>query len=260
MSPPAMSRVASRQSLPLPRRRSRRTGGVDAKHRGWETRDTRPGTAMPPSRLRRTLQGPPPGAQRPWGRWPTGPEGERNVTSHESRVTSREPPPGYAVLFKVLPQERSDLGGGGPLGRRGKGTSRVTSRESLCPPPGYAVLPPDSLADARSRGETVKGTLSWVLPQERSDLGGGGPLDRRGKETSRVASHESPVLTPPKAAKPSDGRVDAKHRGWETRDTRPGTAMPPSRLRRTPPKARFARRGETLKSERRLTNLPEEHG
>ncbi len=33
------SRVAS-----LPRRRSRRTGGVDAQRRGWETRDPRPGT------------------------------------------------------------------------------------------------------------------------------------------------------------------------------------------------------------------------
>ncbi len=34
-------RRGSRVFKPLPRRRSRRTGGVDAKHRGWETRDTR---------------------------------------------------------------------------------------------------------------------------------------------------------------------------------------------------------------------------
>ncbi len=67
----------------------RRTGGVDAKYRGWETRDTRHGT------------------------------GHRPETSRITGRGSSDPPPGYAERSWVLPQERSDLGGGGPQGRRG---------------------------------------------------------------------------------------------------------------------------------------------
>ncbi len=157
-------------------------------------------------------------------------------------------------------------GGGKKVAGRG---SRVASRESSRPPPGYAVLPPTSLADARSRGETLKGTRCKVLPRERSDLGGGGPQGRRGKErpesrvTSRESSNPSPGGTvggcreviPLQDGVPQDGRGRCEASG----DTRlaigsrlPATGCQPSAIGHQP----SARRSQVASPKSRVAGPP----
>ncbi len=86
-------RVAGRESpvfKPLPRRRSRRTGGVDAKHRGWETRDTGHGTLAIGQECRESSS--------PLPATPYSPQSSLRSPGGDLKTG----------LFKVLPQECSD--------------------------------------------------------------------------------------------------------------------------------------------------------
>ncbi len=76
----------------------------------------------------RPLQGPPPGAQRPWGRWPAGPEGA--IGHRPSAIGRRLPATGRC---KVLPLDRAKRGSLGEVARRaggGKQTSAIGHRAS----------------------------------------------------------------------------------------------------------------------------------
>ncbi len=118
-----------------------------------------------------------------------------NVASRESRVAGRE--------------------------------SRVASRESRVagPPPGYAVLPPNSLADARSRGETLSPNPLGSSPRSEATLGEVAPWAGGGKTVTGRESRVAGLQTPPKTAWPSDGRGRREASGVGSRQQQQRSAI-----------------------------------
>jgi hypothetical protein len=136
------------------------------------------------------------------------------------------------------PKERSDVGGGGPEGRRGfRAAANIRN-----PLPASPDSPQRSLRSLEAETEPPsrlrrtppnehfahwgeKRTSSF-LPKERSDVGGGGPEGRRGFRAA--ANIRNPLPASPDSPQRSLRSLEAE-------------TEPPSRLRRTPPNEHFVR-------------------